>query len=376
MPPLPPPVIISAIVLGLSAVYGSLLLLVLGGLFRLSKGRAGHLPEVSVVVAARNEEGSIGACLSALRAQTYPAERFEVIVVDDRSTDGTADTVRRCSRDDPRIRLISPSPETGPLRGKKRALQSGIESSRGEIIMVTDADCRPVRTWIETIIRYFEPRVGLVAGHVRQRGSRWWHRWRYVERLSMSAVAAGTMGWGYGVTATGGNLAYRKELFGQVGGFRDLAGPLSGDDDLFVQLIARRTSWQLRYACEPGAVVETDPPADLRGFLSQERRRASKGRYYPPAVKAAAGTAFLLNLGLVVTVPLWLAGAGTGWWPPLSLGLKTGAELLLLLKAARLLGERGDLWYFPLVAVLHPLYFLIFSLWGTLGGYRWKPAGR
>jgi cellulose synthase/poly-beta-1,6-N-acetylglucosamine synthase-like glycosyltransferase len=191
----------------------------------------------------------------------------------------------------------------------------------------------------------------------------------------MSAVAAGTMGWGYGVTATGGNLAYRKELFGQVGGFRDLAGPLSGDDDLFVQLVARRTSWQLRYAFEPEAAVETDPPADLRGLLSQERRRTSKGRYYSPAVQAAAGAAFLLNLGLVITVPLWLAGAGTGWWPPFSLGLKISAELLVLLKAARLLGELKTIRLFPVVAVLHPLYFLVFALWGTLGGYRWKPAG-
>ena len=369
-----PLVIISAVVLGLSAVYCFCVLFVLGGLFRLRQGREQHRPTVSVVVAARDEEPSIGACLSALRSQTYPPERFEVVVVDDRSTDGTADVVRRFIGGDPPVRLVESSPEPGPLRGKKRALQSGIECSRGEIILITDADCRPVRTWIETMIRHFEPQVGLVAGHVRQHGHRWWHRWRYVERLSMSAIAAGTMAWGYGITATGGNLGYRKELFRQVGGFSALAQPLSGDDDLFVQLVARRTSWQLRYAFEPQAAVETNPPVDLRGFLFQERRRTSKGRYYPAAVKVTGGGVFLLNLGLIFTIPLSLAGGGAGWLPLLALGLKTIPELLLLLKATQLLDERRAVLSFPLVAVLYPLYFVLFALWGTLGGYSWKPA--
>jgi cellulose synthase/poly-beta-1,6-N-acetylglucosamine synthase-like glycosyltransferase len=374
MSPLSPLAIISIIVLGLSAIYSLLLLLVLGGLFRLRRGRNQRLHRVSVVVAARDEEGAIGACLKALQSQTYPVDRFEVVVVDDHSVDGTPDVVRRFGRDDDRIRLITTAREHSPLRGKKRALQTGIEHSRGEIILITDADCRPVRTWIETMVRHFEPQVGLVAGHVRQHGERWWHRCRYLERLSMSAVAAGTMAWGYGLTATGGNLGYRKKVFRQVGGFSALARPLSGDDDLFVQLVSRRTSWELRYALEPQAVVETDPPATVRDFLTQERRRTSKGRFYPLGVKVAAVEAFLMNLGLIITVPLALAGAGTGPVPLLAFGLKIICELSLLFKAGRLLNTIKTLRFFPLVAILYPLYFLLFSIWGSLGDYRWKAA--
>ncbi len=370
-----PLTIISFVVLGLSVIYSFLVLLVLGGLFRLRRGRNQHRHPVSVVVAARDEECSIGACLEALQSQTYPSERFEVIVVDDRSIDRTADVVRRYSRDDARIRLITSSPESGPLRGKKRALQAGIECSRGDIILVTDADCRPVRTWIATMVRYFEPRVGLVAGPVRQQGNRWWQRCRYLERLSLSAVAAGTMAWGYGVTASGGNLGYRKEVFHQVGGFSALAKPLSGDDDLFVQLVSRRTSWLFHHAFDPLAVVETDPPATWREFVAQERRRTSKGRFYPPGIKAVAVEAFLMNLGLTITVPLALVGAGTGWAPLLAFGLKIISELSLLVKASRLMDTAKTLRYFPLVAIMHPLYFLLFSVWGTLGDYRWKSAG-
>jgi cellulose synthase/poly-beta-1,6-N-acetylglucosamine synthase-like glycosyltransferase len=157
-----------------------------------------------------------------------------------------------------------------------------------------------------------------------------------------------------------------------VGGFGDLSEPLSGDDDLFVQLVSRRTTWKLRYAFEPQAVVETDAPATIRDFLNQERRRTSKGRHYPFAIQATVAAVFFMNLGLTITVPMALIGIGTGWIPLLALGLKISCELALLLKACHLLGVKKVLWHFPPVAILHPLYFLLFSIWGTLGNYRWK----
>jgi biofilm PGA synthesis N-glycosyltransferase PgaC len=367
--------IISRIVLGLSALYFVLVLLALAGLFRLKPGGNRCHHRVSVVVAARNEQNRIAGCLQALRAQKYPRDRYEVVVVDDGSVDDTAGIVERFALQDGRIRLLASPVAPGPLQGKKRALQAGIEHSRGDIILVTDADCRPGPAWIQTMVEYFEPQVGLVAGHVRQEGSRLWQKLRSLERLSLSAVSAGAIGWDRGLTATGGNLAYRREVFEQVGGFRDLAGSLSGDDDLFVQLVSRRTRWELRYAFQPQAAVDTDPPATLKDFVAQERRRSSKWRFYPLWVRAAAAEAFLTNLSLMVTLPLSLALPGGGPLPLAAFGLKALGEFLLLLKAGYLLGQGGLLRYFPAVAVLHIPYLLVFSVWGTLGQYRWKSGG-
>jgi cellulose synthase/poly-beta-1,6-N-acetylglucosamine synthase-like glycosyltransferase len=222
------------------------------------------------------------------------------------------------------------------------------------------------------MVGYFEDRVGLVVGQVRQRDQRWWHRLRSLERLSLIAGGGGAIGWGVGLTAVGSNLGYRKEVFEEVGGFHDVAEPLSGDDDLFIQLVSRRTRWALRYAFQAQAAVYTDPPATLSGFVGQERRRTSKGRYYPLWVKALATEAFLLNLSLIISVPLALAHPVTRPLPLLAFGMKVLSELLLLLKASRLFGQRGLLRYYPLAAILHIPYFLIFSIWGTLGEYRWK----
>ena len=366
---------ISPIALGLTAIYCALLLLVFWGLFRLREGRNQRLHTVSVVVAAKNEERSMGACLRALLAQDYPLERYEIVVVDDGSTDGTAKIVQGFARENPRVRLLSTQEGDGPLRAKKRALQMGIENSSGEIILITDADCLPAPTWISAMVRHFGPSVGLVAGHVREGGSSVWQKLRSLERLSVATVAAGAIGWGQGLTATGGNLGYRRQAFQEVDGFKTLSKPLSGDDDLFIQLVSRRTSWQLQYAFGPEAAVTTESPANLRQFVAQERRRTSKGKYYPPWVRAILAEVFLMNLALAVTLPLSLGHPAAYPLPLAAFGGKTLCELLILIKASRLFKRRGLLRLFPLAVVLHIPYFLVFSIWGTLGGYRWKAEG-
>jgi len=366
------PSIISPVILGLTAVYCVFLLFVLWGLFQVREGHHQRLHTVSVVVAAKNEERSIEACLRALLIQDYPAECHEIVVVDDASVDATAAIVRRFVRENPRVRLISAGADGGSLRAKKRALQIGIESSGGEIILITDADCRPVPTWISAMVRHFEPSVGLVAGNIRQDGRAVWQKLRSLERLSIAAVAAGTIGWDHGLTATGGNLGYRRRVFQEVDGFKTLSQPLSGDDDLFVQLVSRETSWKLQYAFEPEASVITEPPSTLSQFVAQERRRTSKGIYYPPWVQILLADIFLMNLALVVTVPFSLAHPAAYPLPLLALGGKAVCELLILIKASRLFKREKLLRFFPLAMVLHIPYFLAFAIWGTLGGYRWK----
>lgn len=363
---------ISPIVLGLTTVYCGFLLWILWGLFRLPEGRSERLHSVSVVVAAKNEERSIEICLRALLAQDYPPEHYEIVVVDDGSTDATADIVQSIARENPRVRLLRAQKGHARLRAKKRALQLGIEHSAGEIILITDADCLPVPTWIRAMVRHFEPSVGLVAGHVHQGGHLLWQKLRSLERLSMAAMAAGAIGWNQGLSANGGNLGYRREVFQEVDGFNSLSTPLSGDDDLFIQLVSRKTSWDLQYAFEPEAAVSTKPPANLRQFVAQERRRTSKGKYYSTWVQAMLIEAFLMNLALILTLPFSLCYLATY---PLPLGAFVGkalCEFLILIRAGRLFKRKGLLRFFPLAVFLHIPYFLAFSIWGTLGSYRWK----
>src|SRR5215217_269318 len=99
---------------------------------------------ISVIVAARNEEKALPRLLHALSAQTYPPELFEIILVDDFSTDGTAAVAQIFSN--PHITVIQPQVPSN-VSSKKRAIEAGVQHARGSLLLITDADCLPGKDW-------------------------------------------------------------------------------------------------------------------------------------------------------------------------------------------------------------------------------------
>ena len=121
-------------------------------------------PYVSVVVAVRNEENFIEECLKGLASQTYPTNRFEVLVVDDNSEDKTPEIVARIASHHKHIRCLSVGNGFPKMVAKKRPLSVGIQEAQGEIILTTDADCQVPANWISGTVACFEPDVGVVIG--------------------------------------------------------------------------------------------------------------------------------------------------------------------------------------------------------------------
>jgi glycosyltransferase involved in cell wall biosynthesis len=169
--------------------------------------RDADAPFVSVVVPARNAERTIGACLTSLRRARYDPDRREIIVVDNGSTDRTAQIVRshpvRCVHE--------------PRRGPSAARNRGIQEAGGEIVAFTDADCVVSAGWVQALARPFEsPAVSAVAGeivayppvtpaerYVAMRKGRW-------QQAALSSSRP------FAVTS---NVAFRKEVFERVGVF-------------------------------------------------------------------------------------------------------------------------------------------------------------
>ena len=360
----------------LGSLYMSEILMLIVGLHRLRPGENPETPYVSIIVAARNEEHTIGPCLSALTAQTYPQEKYEIIVVDDESVDHTLDRTKNWTEQFKNIQVLRVDPETSSLIGKKRALDLGIQRSTGEIILTTDADCMPRTTWIQGMLAYFEPDVGLVAGYSYteepEEKVSVLQKLRSLERIAVAAVAAGSIGLGKGMTCTGQNVAYRKKAYTDVGGFTKIGHLRSGDDDLLIQLIDRNTSWNIRYATTPETYVLTKPPIESRQYLEQEKRRASKGLFYPPWLIIL----LLFLLAFYTILLLSLCFSFFDWnhfslaW--LVLALKIIIDFFLLLKICTMLNRRDLLIFFPVAEVLHIPYVLVFGVWGTLGKYTWK----
>ena len=347
------------------------------------------LPFVTVIVPARDEAGSISACLDSIFAGDYPDDRFEVLVVDDLSRDATPDLVRRAMQrynrtlatagldegdDVPRLRLIPmPENEDRARAHKKRAIEKGIEHARGAIILTTDADCTVPPHWMRRMTATFDDETALVSGPVLYPTGSATANVAALEFLGLVAVGAGAIGIGRPNLCNGANVAYRRDVFDALGGFAGIDHLTSGDDELLMQKIAYTTDWRVRFCPAPDAAVLTEAPDSIRAFFEQRRRWASKGAHYPhPALIALIGaiyTFYVALLGGLIALPfvpgltlLVLAG----------FALKAIPEAALLGAACRHVGRSRLMAYFLPAQFLHLPYIVAMGAAGALGGYEWK----
>lgn len=358
--------------------YGGFLLWLRRGLSNLSAGVGNGRPDVTVVVAARDEEAHLPRLLAALQAQSYPIERLELIVIDDNSTDESYRVLTAHAEKMPNLhplRIDDTPPGWSP---KKWALTAAIERSTGEIILVTDADCLPGPRWVATLVAYFDdPSTGMVMGPaplISERRNRWWEALR-LDSCSVDALAAAGTGRGLALTCTGRNLAYRRATFQEVDGFRGVAHVVSGDDDLLMLKIAATGRWKVRFALATDAVVTSPPPPDLRAFIRQRLRFASKGLLYY-GLKTAPGFKLILpliygaNLAAVVGQVAFVVTLQPYWLAPLS--VKLLAEGGLVIPYLRRIGQRVRMGTFLLTGLVHPWYVVLIGLLGNFYTVTWK----
>jgi cellulose synthase/poly-beta-1,6-N-acetylglucosamine synthase-like glycosyltransferase len=329
------------------------------------------LPDVrvSVVIAARNEAVNLPTLFDALRRQTYPASLFEVLIVNDRSTD---DTAAIAGAEGGNVCLLSLPPGAG---SKKKAIAAGIEAATGTLIITTDADCIPPRVWIETLVRFHaETGAVFIAAPVRYRyRNRLVELFQTIDFLTLQGITAASVSSSFHTMCNGANLAYTKEAFLAVGGFAGIDKLASGDDMLLMHKIWKREPKRVHYVMIEEAIVDTAPMPTWREFFWQRIRWASKSAVYDDKrIIWALLLVYLFNC----LFPVLAIG---GFWKPTYwavlpalLLLKTVVELPFVLSVARFFGQARILVWFPLFQPLHILYTVGIGLLSQVGSYRWK----
>lgn len=260
---------------------------------------------ISVVICARNEAENLQKYLPIVLEQNYP--KFEVIVVNDASTDDTQIILETFIKTHPHLRVINTVGLERDMAGKKFALTKGIEAAKYEHLLFTDADCYPAsQDWIAAMAKKFTEKRQIILGY----GPYLCHRgclnkiiqyetlMTALQYLSLSLAGMPYMG-------VGRNLAYHKSLFVQNKGFESHKHTPSGDDDLFISEVATPQNTTIIIA--PETFCYSEPPLNWRAWFYQKKRHLSTGQHYSMLHKLVLGTisaSHFLFYGTLIAVVL------------------------------------------------------------------------
>ncbi|MBD1429564.1 glycosyltransferase [Sphingobacterium sp. DN04309] len=329
---------------------------------------------VSILIAARNEEDNIARTIEAVLQQNYPAAQLELIIVDDHSTDKTADIVRTYA--DRGVKLLQLQVGDKLNSYKKYAITKAIEMASGEIIVTTDADCRMGPDWIRTIMAYFDKHDSyLVSSPVAysEEKSRF-EELQTLEFLYLIGLGAAGIGNGNPTTCNGANLAYRRDVFFEMGGFKGIDNLASGDDELFLHKVAEKYADKIGFCKSRDAIVYTDAKPDLASFISQRKRWASKSTKYKDKKVIFLGVCiWLFNLALICSlIGFVVLLPSLNWWLLTAFALKLIIEFIFLLPVLSFAKRLELLKYLPFLTVIHTFYMVYIGIAGNIGKYDWK----
>lgn len=324
---------------------------------------------VSVVVPFRNEEEHLGVLVASLDRQVYP--EFEVVFVNDHSIDNSeallTGLLSSVSFD---YQIVS----LGDAAGKKAAIEYGVGLAKGEVILTTDADCVSGQYWIQAMSRPFAyDQVHMVAGPVKLTGKSLFQRWQQMEFSVLIGTGAAGIAWKKPSMANGANLAYRKSVFYEVGGFKGMDTIASGDDELLLMKVCEKHPAGIRFAKSSDALVSTEALDSWSAFRNQRLRWAGKWRYGKrKAAMAGALLVFFFNLSFLLLPVLGLMGI-LEWWQVMALLVgRFLAELNLVLVLSYFFRQRLSFVALILHQILYPLYAIYFGVAANFGNYRWK----
>jgi cellulose synthase/poly-beta-1,6-N-acetylglucosamine synthase-like glycosyltransferase len=334
---------------------------------------------ISVLVPARNEAAHIAACIESLSAQTYPRDLYEVIVIDDHSTDKTAEIVAALHYPSLRLsclRLSEVSLEPNTLAYKKLAIDSGIKAATGDLIVTTDADCVFHPDWLQTIAAFYEENdARFIAAPVRisSAAPTFLSLLQTLDFITLQGITGAAVYKKYHSMCNGANLAYQKNAFHEVGGFAGIDDIPSGDDMLLMHKIYQKYPDKVFFLKSPRAIVSTRPEASWKGFINQRIRWASKAdRYDDKRIFRVLMLVYVVNVLFVI---LAIAAIWNTWWLwLLAIGLlaKTMLEFPFVYTVAGFFGQQSLMRWFPLMQPFHILYTVVIGWMGKFSGYRWK----
>lgn len=356
--------------------YIYFLLNIIFGLTKFSNIDRSVIPNdfVSVIIPFRNESENILNSLNSLASQNYPKEGFEVIYVNDSSTDDSYEKILSAVKPN-NFKVISVSDLSLNKAFKKKAVSYGIKHASGELIVTTDADCTHDQNWLRKIISGFDFKTGFISGPVGfVHQPNLFSKIQSLEFAGLVLAGAGLIGIGKPTICNGANLAFRKSVFYELKGYQDQMHLTSGEDELLMQRIAAETNYSVKFCWAKDSVVFTKPNKNIYDFFQQRKRWASKGLFYKNKF-------FVLHLILIyffylsITAQIILSIFFSKLFLIcllLCLISKFALEYKIISKGIDILFNRELMKFFLISEIFQIFYLSVAGITGLFGNFKWK----
>lgn len=321
---------------------------------------------ISVVIALRNEEENLPALISSFKNQNFRPDGFEVILVNDHSTDNTFNLAKQHAEENNWLQLINLDDH---LQGKKNAISKGISNAKGELLAFTDGDCTLSNNWLSALAAFYEQKnkPDLIIGLVDLQSNSLTQNLFRLDFLSLILSGAGAAGFSNPIYCNAANMAVKKLSITNISTRHNI---VSGDDVFLLhEMKAQGNSIQLLKS--PSHIVKTLAPKTLAEFYEQRKRWASKTKNYSDKTTLSiAILVFMANISYIASLALLFSTQHWLWLMPVI--LKFTSDFSLLLSGTRFFQYSKLLPLVPILSAIHPIYIVITALSSQKSPFVWK----
>ena len=329
--------------------------------------------DLSILIIARDEEKQIKSCLTSIVDNSYPSDHYEIILIDDHSTDRTIACAQSLNISNLRIIELSHHLSGSDLTAHKKAAQKlGVELATNGIILQTDADCFVPRTWIQTMSSYLDEHR-FVTGPIKITGKGFLSNWQlYDGLLTVLGTFAGIYKklW---YSSNAGNMAFYKSDFNEFVN-KGYSPGASGDDIFFVNFLASQNS-KIAFANTKSAVVSTAAEPTASSLFSQRLRWATKTKAYPNnGIQILMASVFIFYaIVLLLFLSLPFLTTQLLYFLVIGVFIKWITDLILLVPSSDFFNEKYSLIFSPFFSMVHLIYVVIIGCAGlVMKEYKWK----
>jgi len=324
--------------------------------------------KISIVIAARNEETNIAKCLNSILKQQFNHNDFEIIVINDHSTDNTLSIVQEFQKNYENIHCFS----LNETSSKKEAIKLGVSKCLFQIVAVTDADCEVPENWLNLISSQFNNNTSLLIGSVKlsSKGGLF-GAFQQLDMFALQGFTFGSLNFNKPILINAANMVFNKSDY--LNFYPQETEKIPSGDDMFLLEQFKRHKKNIKGLLHSDFIVNTKSENTLRDFFNQRIRWASKNKHYKDKwIQYFGVLIFLTNMSLIfIYMQLIFVEKNRDVYIILML-TKWLIDFILLFLVSSFFKNRKVLTYFLPSQLVYPVYIFAVGVLSTFLKISWK----